>query len=141
MSISTEGGYLLDTNVVSETRKLRPDARVGAFLDSLEAEQMFVSVITLGELRKGAAMRARSDREAADELSRWIERLGGSFSARIVSIDTEIADRWGRLGAARARPVIDTLLAATAIVHNLTLATRNTREVADTGARIVNPWE
>lgn len=141
MSISTEGGYLLDTNVVSETRKLRPDARVGAFLDSLEAEQMFVSVITLGELRKGAAMRARSDREAADELSRWIERLGESFSARIVSIDTEIADRWGRLGAARARPVIDTLLAATAIVHNLTLATRNTRDVADTGARIVNPWE
>lgn len=139
--ISTEDRYLLDTNVVSETRKRRPDLRVGVFLEALRADQMFVSVMTLGELRKGAETRARNDREAAEELSRWLERMKEAFAARVIPVDGEVADRWGRLSATRTRPVIDTLLAATAIVHDLTLVTRNTRDVADTGARLLNPWE
>ena len=140
-SSSNDGLYLLDTNVVSEARRRQPDLKVGAFLDALDAEQMFVSVLTIGELRKGAELRRRVDAVAADRLSKWISRVEDRFISRILPVDRAVADLWGRLAATRPRATVDTLIAATAIVRDLTLVTRNTRDVADTGAAFINPWE
>ena len=139
--MSRKGGYLLDTNVVSEIRKARPNAAVSAFLKELSSERTFISVLTIGELRKGAARRAKPDSGAAAVISQWIESVAGSYGNRILGIDLATARLWGELNATRTRPAIDTLLAATAIHHGLTLVTRNVRDVADTPVILHNPWE
>jgi toxin FitB len=132
--------YLLDTNVLSETRRARPDAGVLRFLDQVDASALYVSVLTLGELRKGVAAKRLSDPATAERLESWVEGLEQNFSDRILGIDLRVARIWGELSAARPRPVIDTLLAATAIRHSLTLVTRNTSDVEGTSATILNPW-
>ena len=133
-------GYLLDTNVVSETRKTRPDVGVTAFLAAADASGLYLSVLTLGELRKGIAAKRRTDPVIADALSVWVDEIEGSFADRILPIDAAIARHWGELSAARPLPVVDTLIAATALRHRLTLVTRNTRDVGTTGVTVVNPW-
>ena len=132
--------YLLDTNVLSETRKKSADPNVISFLSSADSTGIFLSVLTLGELRKGVALKQHSDAVAASQLAVWVEGLQTHFSKRILSIDAATAKLWGDLSAQRPRPVIDTLLAATAITHDLTLVTRNTRDVEDTGVRFLDPW-
>jgi predicted nucleic acid-binding protein len=124
--------YLLDTNVVSETRKPRPDPGVIAFLQATEPDSVFISVLTLGELRKGvAAIRLRDpDPNAATRFAAWVEGMEVSFSNRI----------WGEWSADRPRPVVDTILAATAVVNDLTLVTRNIRDVRDTPVKLLDPW-
>ncbi len=139
-SPSSDAGYLLDTNVVSETRRRIPDATVMLFLDALDSRQMYVSVLTLGELRKGAEARRRADPAAAERLSAWVETMETDFRDRVLPINSAIADLWGRLSARRPRPIVDTLIAATAAVRGLTLVTRNIRDVADTGVPFINPW-
>lgn len=132
--------YLLDTNILSELRRKRPDEKVLAFLRAAESSTLYLSVLTLGELRKGVTAKQRTDPSAADALSEWVDGIELSFADRILGIDTTTARVWGELSAQRPRPVIDTLLAATAITHKLTLVTRNTSDVADIDMAILNPF-
>jgi toxin FitB len=133
-------GYLLDTNVISETRKSRPDAGVIAFLSAAEPAGLFLSVLTLGELRKGVAAKRRTDPAAADRLGAWVDGIETSFAEHVLPVDAAAARRWGELSANRTLPVIDTLIAATAISSGLALVTRNTRDVESTGVALVDPW-
>ena len=132
--------YLLDTNILSETRRKQPDARVTSFLSGIDDSALYISVLTLGELRKGVAIKERSDPASARLLTTWVDGLELGFADHILGIDAAIASLWGELSAGRPRPVIDTLLAATAIVHNLTLVTRNTTDVQGIKVRVLDPW-
>lgn len=133
--------YLLDTDVFSELRRKAPNAGVVAWFVRRPASTLFLSVLTLGELRKGIDGVADTDRRAA--LLDWLEaELPIFFTGRILPIDAQVADRWGRLVATARRPLpaIDSLLAATAAHHGLSLVTRNVRDFADLGLEVINPW-
>jgi toxin FitB len=132
--------YLLDTNILSETRKKQANERVMSFLAAAESSALFISVLSLGELRKGVALKIRSDADAAKRLGTWVDGLQFSFGERILGVDAAIARQWGELSAQRSRPVIDTLLAATALVHKLTLVTRNVSDMDDLGVKLLDPW-
>ena len=132
--------YLLDTNVLSETRKKRADAGVIAFLQAAEASTLYISVLTLGELRKGVAKKMREDEYEAKKLAGWVDGLEYSFADRILGIDAETARLWGDWSSERPRPVVDTLLAATAVLRGLTLVTRNIRDVRGIPVKLLNPW-
>lgn len=135
-------GFLLDTNVVSELRKgTRCDPRVDAWSRTIAPHQDYLSVLVVGELRRGAALKRRSDVAAADALERWIARLRHLYSERILPITLEVALEWGRLGALRPLPPEDGLLAATALVHRLTFVTRNVKNVRELGVPLLNPWD
>jgi len=140
--VSEQVRYLLDTNFVSETRKPRPDPGVLAFFRSNDPNSAFISVLTLGELRKGvAALQLRDpDPNAASRLAAWVEGIEAGFADRILGIDSATARLWGEWSSERPRPVVDTLLAATAVVNNLTLVTRNVRDVRDTPVKLHDPW-
>ena len=137
-------GFLLDTNIVSELVRPRPDPRVTSWMNSVDEELLFLSVLTLGEVRKGIAIVADPARKG--RLETWLSGgLIARFEGRILEIDKAVADRWGQIAgslALRGTPlaVIDGLLAATALHHNLTLVTRNIRDVALTGAAVFDPW-
>ena len=133
--------YLLDTNVLSETRRKQADPNVMAFLNALDASSLYFSILTLGELRKGVALKHQSDPDAAKQLAAWVDGLELTFADRIFGIDAATSRLWGELSAERPRPVIDTLLAATAAVHGLTFVTRNTRDVQDIKVKLLNPWQ
>ncbi len=133
--------YLLDTNVLSELRRKTPNAGVVEWFARRPASTLFLSVLTLGELRKGVEGIADADRRTA--LLDWLEaELPIFFTGRILSVDVPVADHWGRLMAAAKRPVpaIASLLAATAAHHGLSLVTRNVRDFFDSGLDIINPW-
>ena len=132
--------FLLDTNVVSETRKKRPDAGVLAFLNSVDSSSLYLSVLTIGELRKGIAAKRRNDPAAAKALSAWAQGLEVGFADRILPIDAAAARWWGEWSAERPRPVVDTLLAATAMVHGLTFVTRNARDLRGLPVKLHDPW-
>ena len=137
-------GFLLDTNVISELIKPRPDSRVAAWVETTDESLLFLSVLTLGEIRKGITALADASRRSA--LESWLDRdLTLRFAGRILPIDAAVADRWGRIcGSPPARkspvPVIDSLLAATALHHDLTLVTRDTAPAGVAGAAAFNPW-
>jgi toxin FitB len=139
--VSDPRGYLLDTNVLSETRRKRPDAGVLRFLTETDPSAFCISVLTLGELRKGVLAKRGTDPALAAALEAWVDALERGFGDRILGIDRATARIWGELSAERPRPVIDTLLAATALRHELTLVTRNTSDVEGTAATVLNPWE
>jgi toxin FitB len=136
--------FLLDTNVISELIKPKPEPRVTTWIDGTDEELLFLSVLTLGEIRKGVVLLPRSARRTT--LEGWLTKeLPLRFSDRILDVDQEIADQWGHLcgltsGRGGHLGVIDGLLAATAMQHNLTLVTRNTRDVAATGVTLFDPW-
>ncbi len=136
--------FLLDTNVISELIKPKPEPKVTMWIDGTDEELLFLSVLTLGEIRKGVVLLPRSARRTF--LEAWLSKeLPLRFSNRILSVDQKVADQWGHLsGLTSARGVhlgvIDGLLAATAIQHNLTLVTRDTRDVGATGVTLFNPW-
>lgn len=132
---------LLDTNVVSELRRSRPSPRVLQWYRSVPADDLYVSVLAIGEIRQGIERVRRRGDERVDELERWLATLMSAYGDRIVPITTEVADRWGRLAAAHSLPAVDALMAATALVHDWTLATRNVRHVERTGVRWVNPFD
>lgn len=135
-------GFLLDTNVISELVKPRPHPRVTQWVDTADETSLYLSVLTLGEIRKGITALPDPRRRAA--LETWLHRdLRMRFEGRMLPIDLPVADRWGYLtGTAKSPlPVIDTLLAATALHYNLTLVTRDTQAIAATGVSLLNPWE
>jgi predicted nucleic acid-binding protein len=132
--------YLLDTNVVSESRRKRPDSRVVSWLRWADVNTLHISVLTLGEMAKGIAQREIKDRAQAAIYFQWLDAVRSDFADRTIGIDPHIAEAWGRLAAERPLPIIDGLLAATALVHGMTLVTRDTRDVADTGVATINPW-
>jgi predicted nucleic acid-binding protein len=132
--------YLLDTNVVSEVRKPRPNQGVTDFLRSASPASVFLSALTIGELDKGVEAKRRNDPEKARQLANWVEIIENHFADRIIPVDSMIARRWGILSAARSCPVIDTLIAATALERNLVLVTRNGSDVELTGVELLNPW-
>lgn len=133
-------GFLLDTNILSELRRKTPDRGLMAWWDTAPDHLLHVSVLTLGEIRYGAARLASRDPRAAARLEKWLARMVQHFADRIIDVGHDAADEWGRLRAGRPVPAIDALLAATAIVHDLTLVTRNTRDIEGTGARLLNPF-
>ena len=133
--------YLLDTNVVGETRRKQADPGVISFLEAAESSALFVSVLTLGELRKGVAKKKLEDLDAAVRLENWVDGLEFSFTDRILGVDAAIARLWGEWSAERPRPVVDTLLAATAVRHGLTLVTRNIRHLRDIQVNLLNPFQ
>lgn len=139
--MSGRAGYLLDTNVLSETRRKKADPGVISFLKSVEHSSLYLSVLTIGELRKGVIAKRREDADGAARLSNWIDGLELSFADHILAIDAAIAKLWGEWSGERPRPVIDTLLAATALVHEFTLVTRNIRDIADLPVKTLNPWQ
>jgi len=130
--------YLIDTNVVSEARRNSPEAV--AWLRSAPPSSIFLSVITLGEIMKGVALKERSDRQTAGHLAEWLGKLRQDFSDRILPISDCVAIEWGRIAALRSRGDADGLIAATAKVHDLILVTRNVADFDDAGVSIVNPW-
>ena len=133
--------YLLDTNVLSETRRKEAEQGVISFLSSVEPSALYLSVLSLGELRKGVALKKKSDPDAAKKIAAWVDGLELSFADRVLGINAATARVWGELSAQRSRPVIDTLLAATAMVHELTFVTRNTGDVQDIKLKLLNPWK
>lgn len=138
-------GFLLDTNIPSELIRTRGDPRVGHWVYARNEQSLYLSVISIGELRRGFALLPASKRRT--ELERWFENdLIPRFQGRILPITQTIADRWGVLDAHRQMKGIplntsDGLIGATALEHNLTLVTRNTKDFAGIGVEIFNPWE
>lgn len=134
--------YLIDTNIISEVRKGdRCDRQVSSWYASVTEDELFLSTLVLGEIRKGVELARRRDPNRAAALERWLGQVEAAFGSRVLEIDNAVADRWGRMNAIRSVPVIDGLLAATAVVHNLTLVTRNDGDVAGLGAMVLNPFQ
>ena len=133
---------LLDTNVLSELRKGdRTDASVATWFGSVPGSDVYLSVVVLGEVRKGIEGARRRDPRAAEALDRWLAAVISGHAGRILPVDQAVADLWGRLNVPDPMPTIDGLLAATALVHDMTLVTRNTKDVARSGVALLNPFE
>ncbi|HVV39547.1 MAG: type II toxin-antitoxin system VapC family toxin [Afipia sp.] len=137
--------YLLDTNVVSELRKIgdgKADARVAAWVDTEDAESFFISAITILELERGVLGIQRRDAAQGARLRAWLDNhVRPEFAGRILPIDDQIAMRCAHLHIPDRRNEVDALIAATALVHGLTVATRNVRDFEGTGVVVVNPWQ
>lgn len=134
--------YLVDTNVLSELRRKQPDSNVVQWLEKRPPTTLFLSALTMGELRKGIEQMPEGERKRS--YLDWLEvELPRFFSGRILAIDVSVADCWGHLvaQAGRALPAIDSLLAATALTYGLTLVTRNERDFQHPSLDVVNPWE
>jgi hypothetical protein len=134
--------FLLDTNILSELRRRdRTDANVAAWADSVPATQMFLSAITILEIEAGALLIARRDQAQGTVLRNWIDhRVLPAFDGRILSVDTQVALRCASLHIPDPRPQRDALIAATALVHRLTIVTRNVKDFMPTGVAVLNPW-
>jgi hypothetical protein len=134
--------YLLDTNVISELQKgARCDPHVVRWYGSVDNAHLHVSVLVLGEIRKGVDRIRTRDAARARSIERWLQGLIESYGDRIVPIDRDVAEEWGRLNGPRPLPVIDSLLGATVNVHGMTLVTRNVRDLAGTGVKLLDPFE
>ena len=130
--------YLVDTNVLSEARRGRPEAR--DWLRSVDPDQVFLSVVTLGEIMKGISQKTRTDAAAASLLHRWLEQLRVDHARRILPINDEVALAWGKIAAVRPQHMADALIAATAAVHRKAVVTRNVSDFKDLGVQIIDPW-
>ena len=134
--------FLIDTNVISEVRKgNRADPTVAAWWSGVTEDDIWLSPLVLGEIRKGVELARRRDPRRAEALETWLAELTSRFGDRILPVDTAVAEQWGKMNAIRPVPVIDALLAATAKANDLTLVTRNVADVAGVGADVLNPFE
>lgn len=132
--------FLLDTNVISEVRKLRPEPQVMAWLDTVSSTEIFISALTIGEIRSGIERLRRRDPAQAAALEDWLAGLRATYADRIVGVDARIAEDWGRLNVPDPVPVVDGLLAATARCHGWTLVTRNTAGLDRCDVLLLNPF-
>jgi len=138
-------GFLLDTNVVSELMKARPNRHVAAWIEATPESLLYLSVLTIGEVRKGIDM-MDGDNSRRAALQSWLDRdVRARFAGRILSLDDGVSERWGQLEAAARKhrvtlPTVDAQMAATALHYNLTFVTRNTADVETTGVATFNPW-
>lgn len=133
--------WLLDTNVLSELRKgPRGAPAVRRWMRAHSSDEHFMSVLVLGEIRRGIESKRRRDPEGAAALDTWASRLEAAFASRILPVDAVVADRWGRLNVPDPLPAVDGLLAATALVYDLGLVTRNVRDFARAGVRVADPF-
>jgi toxin FitB len=134
-------GFLLDTNVLSELRKeKRCDAGVRQWFEETAEEDMFVSVLVLGEIRQGIERIHLRDPVQARTLEKWLLWIATQFADRLLLVDEKVADQWGRLGLQQPVPILDAFLAATALVHGLTVVSRDEEGFRNTGASVVNPF-
>jgi len=133
--------YLIDTNIISEIRKgRRCDVNVARWYEAIEDASLYLSVMVIGEIRKGIEKLRPKNATQANMIEDWLEEVAKAFGDRILPIDGTVANEWGRLTAIRPLPVIDGLLAATAKVHGMTLVTRNIADIADLGVHVINPF-
>lgn len=133
--------YLLDTNVISELRKRHPAPQVTAWFDSVTSAEVFISALTIGEIRLGIERLREKDPGQADRLEQWLRGLRAAYQDHIIDIDSATAEEWGRLNVPDPLPVIDGLLAASAKVRGWTLVTRNTVDLARSSVTLLNPFE
>jgi len=134
-------GFLLDTNILSELRKgARADANVRRWFERVDENSIFLSVLVTGEIRRGIEAIRKRDPRAATALERWLDSVMQAHSDRVLPVDAAAAAEWGRLDARGSLPVVDGLLAATARVHDLTLVTRNVKDVVRTGIDVLDPF-
>jgi predicted nucleic acid-binding protein len=137
--------YLIDTNVISESRKRsKADSGVQAFFKQVAEEdaRVFISVVTVGELRRGVELiRHRGDRRQATQLEKWLDQLLGDYEDRVLDITGDIAQLWGRLRVPHPENALDKQIAATALIYDLTVVTRNHKDFSKTGVRLLNPFK
>ncbi len=132
--------YLLDTNVVSELRKPRPHGGVLAWLNQQQEEQLFLSAVTMGELQAGIERTRHQDRAKASDIELWVDQLAASF--QVLSMDTFCFREWGRIMDRKPDQLLeDAMIAATARVHQLVVATRNEKDFSQLDVRILNPFK
>ena len=132
--------YLLDTCVLSELRKPNGNRGVAIWVAGIRLDEAFLSVLTLGEIRRGIELHRAKDARAAGALERWLLGLEAHYAERILPITAAIADRWGRLSLTRPIPVSDGLIAATGLEHRLTVVTRNVVDFERSGVNTLNPF-
>jgi toxin FitB len=132
--------FLLDTNVVSEMRKSQPNPSVREWMNSAPETELFISVLVIGEIRQGVERLQRRDPNQAQLLQSWAANFRRLYTGRILPITADISDEWGRLNSSNPVATIDGLMAATAIVHELTFVTRNAIDIRRTGVRWLNPF-
>jgi toxin FitB len=132
--------YLLDTSVVSQLREASPDPEVALWFGSVHADDLYLSVLVVGEIRQGVERLRRKDPRQAAGFDDWLIQLARTFADRLLPVSVQVGEVWGRLNARRSFPVVDGLLAATAVAHDLVLVTRNVAGVAGSGARVLNPF-
>jgi predicted nucleic acid-binding protein len=134
--------FLLDTNVLSELRKGRgADANVRKWMASIEEQGHYISVLSIGEIRKGIELLRSRSPEQCPTLDHWLDQIQQNYEDQILLVTEAVAEQWGRLMAVRTLPAVDGYIAATALVNGLTVVTRNTRDFEGTGVAVLNPWE
>lgn len=133
--------FLLDTNVVSEVRKPRAHAAVRRWFDGVAADDLYLSVLVLGEIRRGVERLRGRDADQAAVFERWLTGLKRDFGDRVLPVSAAVAEAWGRLDAPAPLPLIDGLVAATALSHGLTLVTRDTAVPERLGLAVLDPWQ
>jgi|SRR5882724_12452375 len=132
--------YLIDTCIISELRKAHCNQGVASWMANIQPDEVYLSVLTLGEIRRGIELHRSKDAKAAGALERWLVGLETHYAERVLPITAAIADRWGRLSPAQPLPVSDGLIAATGLEHKLTVVTRNTADFQHSGVNILNPF-
>lgn len=132
--------YLLDTNVVSEIQKKKSNSQVAAWLSIIHSSQLYLSCITIGEIRKGISKLAKKDKIASLKLEKWLERIIIDYNERILNIDKEICEEWGELMSIDSTNVIDALIAAQAKQSNMILVTRNIKHYNMFNIKIFDPF-
>ena len=134
--------YLLDTNIISEIRKAdRADRQVSAWYASVADDELYLSVLVLGEIRQGIERARPNDPRKAAALERWLTEVQEAFGTRMLGVTQSVADEWGKMNGVRSLPTVDSLLAATAKVHGLTFVTRNVADISGLGADCINPFD
>jgi len=132
--------YLLDTNVISELRRARPDPHVVAWAEGLSSADLWLSVLTVGEIHQGIVRLARRDPSQAAVLAQWLDGLERGFADRILPVTPAVARRWAELNSVRSLPVVDSLIAATALETDAVLVTRNIRDLDGIGVTLLDPF-